>query len=93
MSESKFAFGRNEVGSCVCPAMAAGFEPGDGDGSLYVAEEYDKEVRNIADESYRGIVDEATAKKAWLNTVEYFKRTDMEEAEIGREIAEELGWA
>jgi hypothetical protein len=94
MSDTKFAFGLDEVDGCECPASRCGYSPKDADLSKKIAQEYDT---ILTDETgnYEGIVDEETAKEAWLEANEEISDGQAgvsAEAEVGAKIAEELGW-
>jgi len=98
----KFAYGENHVDSCPCPATAAGYSPTSNLLALLVAKQYDEQLKESSSDS--GTVDEETAKEAWKAAVEYYQRTAdhppkqeykdwyQERADVGKEIARELGW-
>lgn len=97
MSESsrQFMYGCNIYDDCPCPAMAAGFDPSTGDGSLEAAETYDRILWSDFVDNTMGTVDEETAKEAWERATEDMKNRygeDSEFTEVAREIADELGW-
>lgn len=91
-----FAFGDSIVDDCQCPALTAG-RTMDHDSVIEPAEWYD----NILGEYHarRGVVDEETAKTAWLQMIEDLEEYYVDyhgysafEATEAREIAEDLGW-
>ena len=98
----KFAYGKNHVDSCQCPAVAAGYNPDTTHSVQGVAVRYDGELRDVSDDS--GTVSEGSAKRAWQAAIEHFehraKQTPKQEdqdwyqerADVGKEIARELGW-
>lgn len=94
---NRFAFGYDTVDDCPCPATAAGYNPMQGDDSTTVAEEYDDIIYEERDTA-EGTVDAATAREAWLEAVRRIERRNSaddywtDKAEVGREIAAELGW-
>lgn len=90
-----FAYGKDTVGSCECPAVQAGYSPGNGDDSSEVAAWYDETVEMLGYSNARSIITEEKAKKAWLEAIEAVEEdasTSNEHAEVAREIAEVLGW-
>jgi len=103
MRESqKFAYGKNHVDGCPCPATAAGYSPTSNPMALLVAEQYDEQLKESSSDN--GTVDEKTAKETWKAAIEYYQRTAeqipdqgdkdwyQERADVGKEIARELGW-
>lgn len=88
----EFAYGKDSVDGCVCPAVAAGFSPSSGDDSIVVAERYDQEVKDKNLTTARSIIDEEAAKEAWLSALEHLERKEMYQLEVGREIARRLDW-
>jgi len=96
-SERQFAFGRNEYDGYECPAVAAGYSPGDPSKDVTeVARIYDKQVRELhlkENAKYRtnGTVDLYFAKKAWDNTIEKFG-TGTIWWHLAVDVAEQLGW-
>ena len=91
MTDTEFAFGRDEVDGCKCPASRCGYNPKDKDASTKVAEGYDVVLKNKTGDR-TGTVDEETAKNAWLKAKE---QAPDEQAGVsaGEEVAEELGWS
>jgi len=97
----QFAYGKNNINGCPCPAQAAGREPGH-DKSTYVTDAYDNKLQTSPSDF--GVVDEEEAKAAWMTAIEYWeqateqatgtsnKRRCEKYAAIGRDIAHELGW-
>jgi len=75
-SPTRFAYGWNEYNGCVCPAVAAGFDPageGEGDyvpGLTEAAESYDQIVRQ-GHGGNSGTVSEEEAKDAWIQMLEW----------------------
>jgi hypothetical protein len=97
-TQQQFAYGKDTIQECKCPARAAGFAPSDGDQSTAVAEWYDTTVKDVGNTSYDSIISEQEAKEAWLEMIDQMeKRVDgihkgERDLKIAREIAEELGW-
>jgi len=96
MSERKFAYGRDKVGGCKCPATTAGYNPSNGNSSTPVAEEYDSiVVKIISDKKAVPTVEEEKAKEAWLKAIEKMAQKYGKESfnyKTGVDVAEELGW-
>lgn len=94
MSEhQQFAYGKDTMGDCPCPAVAAGFSPASGDGSLTAAEWYDDAVYQLDLENADSILSESDAETAWSEMISSLEKRDMPESvEVAREIADELGW-
>lgn len=96
MSQSRqFAYGKDTIGECECPAVAAGFEPRTGDDSTMPAEMYDEQVRELGFTSARSTIDESDAKKAWLKMIQKMERfpyANDVNLETAKNVAEELGW-
>jgi len=96
MFGNKFAYGRDEVQSCKCPASSAGYSPLQGDSSTIVAEEYDSiVVTRFSDGDKVSVIREEKAKKAWLQAVEKMAQRYGEGSEFYQtavDVAEELGW-
>lgn len=106
MSETqdrKFAYGSNTHDDCPCPAVVAGYKPGEEKVPTLIAGQYDVEIKQQTP-SDQGIVDEQVAKEAWYTAIEYYEQKAEQEryksdirnhekvAKVGREIARELGW-
>jgi sugar phosphate isomerase/epimerase len=96
MSEQtrQFAFGRNEVDGCTCPAVTAGFDPVEGNtpGLMEAAGRYDRILSRRSTKQSTGVVSEAVARDAWIEVLEsamdgenYVRRNMID-------IAVELGW-
>ena len=93
MSEYKlFAYGKDTIGSCPCPAVAAGHSPKDGDETTHVAEWYDDVVRQLDFDNADSVISEEQAKEAWLETINQMESGHRGNENVGREIAETLGW-
>lgn len=95
MNQKQYAYGKDTIRDCNCPAVEAGFTPGDGDRSTAVAEWYDSIVRELDYGTVELTIPEEKAKEAWLKTVEQLRGRYHEDSEIVRtaeEIAETLGW-
>ena len=98
MSQRKFAYGRDKVGGCKCPASTAGYDPSSGEESTVVAEQYDEIL--YSNEIFKKhqddrIINEEKAKEAWLQAVErtaqyYGENSNFHQVAVN--IAEELGW-
>lgn len=91
LPDGGFAYGKNRVAGCGCPAVRAGY-----DGNLLdlpmgaVVEIYDQILVEKQDDE-EGIVDEDTAKEAWNEAI---RRTAREDAtRQARAVADELGWS
>ena len=97
-TQQQFAYGKDTIQGCECPARAAGFAPSDGDESTAVAEWYDSAVKDVGNTHYSSIISEQKAKEAWLEMIDQMeKRVDSiykgeRDLQIAREIADELGW-
>lgn len=97
-TQQEFAYGKDTIQGCECPARAAGFAPSDGDESIAVAEWYDCAVKDVGNANYSSIISEQEAKEAWLEMIDQMeKRTASiykaeRDLKVAREIAEELGW-
>lgn len=95
-SESKeFAYGKDTIGDCACPAVKAGYDPGSGDESTVLAEEFDAMVVSVGAANAQSTVSEPFARKAWLKAIRNIKQrfgADSTEYAIGVEIAEKNGW-
>lgn len=90
-----FAYGKDTIGDCECPAVRAGFSPGTGDKTTAPAEWYDGVVRDLGFSSPHSTIEEEKAKTAWLKTIEQLKGRYHEDSEVVRaaeEVAEDLGW-
>jgi len=92
----RFAYAKDRINGCECPAVAAGYQPSSGDDSLLVAETYDGIVRDRELGSANCIIDEDTAKEAWLAAIEdireRFPDDNHESITAAEDVAEELGW-
>lgn len=92
----EFAFGRNSVEDCQCPAMNAGFNPdGTGvdhvDGLLEAAEWYDNLVATETGE-IKGTISEPFAKEKWLEMMDEMEELDPEAYSAAEDVAEKLDW-
>lgn len=95
----QFAFGANEHEDCVCPAVAAGYNPesshrGGVPGLLEVAETYDLMAEDHHPD-YFGVISEDEAKESWLkmmNEVEDREGKNSDQYHAARKVADELGW-
>jgi len=99
---TEFAFGKNTVDGCPCPALAAGYNPSYNSKAVIVAEQYD----SIFQEEIvgTGTVTEEQAREAWKEVIDHFvKRRDQaddesdaqyyaERVELARDVKDELGW-
>lgn len=91
-----FAFGRNCVDDCQCPAMTAGFNP-DGTGVDHVpglleaAEWYDSLVAKDTGEM-EGVIAEGFAKEKWLEMMNEMKEIDPEAYSAAENVAAYLDW-
>ncbi len=94
-TQSKFAYGANNLGSCSCPAVEAGMTPTATSpdehipGLLKAAEQYDAILSEEVG-GWDGLVPEEVAKDAWLAMIENCREETTEEA--AKEVAIELGW-
>lgn len=99
----EFAFGDDQVVDCQCPARRAGYEPSEMDDSNDIANTFDKLVRQdddietLRDDEHtyqaRGVIPEEVAREKWMAAISRLESQGfMRSAEIGREIADELGW-
>lgn len=93
---NEFAFGRNSVEDCTCPAMSAGFNP-DGTGvdhtpgMLEAAEWYDTLVAETTGEM-KGTISEPFAKDMWLQMMDEMEDLDPEAYEAAEDVAAYLDW-
>lgn len=87
-----FAYGKDTVAGCDCPAVRAGYQPGSGDASTGVAEWYDAIVRELGFRNADSILSEEKAKAAWLKTIERLEEENEVGVSTAREIAHDLGW-
>ncbi|UBF20292.1 hypothetical protein M1M41_gp039 [Halorubrum sodomense tailed virus 4] len=90
-----FAYGKDTIGGCCCPAVAAGFAPNTGDESTEIAETYDYYVRELDLGNAHSVIPEEKARQAWLAAVESIEEDEYaadRKARVGRDIAEDLGW-
>jgi len=91
-SKRRFAFGRNTFHGCECPAVKADKDPETRVLVAIVARKYDKHARQMSDFK-SGILTEQKAKEAWFKAIREVDKTGYTpKADVGREIAEELGW-
>lgn len=102
--ERRFAYGRNTVDGCECPASAAGYAKDDvmtltnahvGD----LARAYDRTVRyqleSVDPTERAGTLSEADAREVWLTVLDRARSSGSVGdplVEKGEEIARELGW-
>jgi len=86
-----FAFGANTVGSCKCPALAAGVDPFHLES--FVAE-YDSQAAFETDIPYEGLISETLARDAWIDTMKHYKNQEIlaHEVELAMRVAVRLGW-
>lgn len=91
----EFAYGTNQHGNCECPAMAAGFEPGEEDmnGLLQAVDWYDMLVTNNTKNRHQGIISAEKAKEFWLEMLDDAVDFGDPEAKPALKVAESLGWA
>ena len=90
-----FAYGKDTIGGCCCPAVAAGYAPNTGDESTEIAETYDYYVRELDLDNADSIITEKEARQAWLAAVESIDQDEYaadQKARLGEDIAEDLGW-
>lgn len=88
-ADRKFAAGRNEHEGRSCPAVTAGFSEGDEKWNRVFLERFDNKLDALPSEPK--IVDEATARKAWLEAIgEAGSESRIEK--FGEAVAEKLGW-
>ncbi|WP_144797604.1 hypothetical protein [Halorubrum depositum] len=90
-----FAYGKDTIGGCCCPAVAAGYAPNTGDESTEIAETYDYYVRELGLDNADSIITEEEARQAWLAAVESIEQDEYaadRKARLGEDIAEDLGW-
>lgn len=90
-----FAYGKDTVGDCECPAVRAGFSPGSGDETTAPAERYDEVVRELGYDNSFSTLTEEEAKDAWLTMIDQLKghyHEDFEGVRAAEEVAETLGW-
>jgi len=92
MTTRLFAFGKNKVNECECPALAAGFDPREQKAAEEVAVEYDGvcELLRTGHDKY-GKIQEKEAKEAWLRAVSGCPK-DSGKRKVGEKVAEKLGW-
>ena len=96
-STTKYAYGRNTVGTCGCPAIVAGFNP-DCDQTAEAAEYYDDFVRDDVGEAHKGVVNEEIAKHAWMKAIDLLDQQRQDypywenEYEAARDVAKALDW-
>ena len=91
----RYAYGKDTIGDCPCPATAAGYTPGNGDASTTAAEWYDNLVRQMDYSTADSTLPEPDAKEAWLKTIDQLTHRygpDSNVVETAEKIAEELGW-
>jgi isopentenyl phosphate kinase len=92
-TQTMFAYGRDEINECTCPAVTAGYEPASGDNSLTPAEQYDEQIERLGFATdLKGVVSEDQAKRAWLSMLNRMKTQEISGHKVAEEIAEELGW-
>lgn len=90
-----FAYGKDTIGGCCCPAVAAGYAPNTGDESTEIAETYDYYVRELDLDNADSIITEKEARQAWLAAVKSIEQDEYaadRKARLGEDIAEDLGW-
>ena len=91
----KFAYGKDTIGGCSCPAVAAGYAPNTGDESTEIAETYDHYVGEFGLGNADSIITEEEAREAWLAAIESIEGDEYaaeRKARVGKDIAEDLGW-
>lgn len=89
MSEKQYAFGKDVVNGCECPAVAAGYSPSDRDETAEIAEWYDAKVEDLGHDprivtrtTDYGVpitspyepIPEAHAKEAWLAMIDEMEK-------------------
>jgi hypothetical protein len=92
-----FAYGRNQVNDCHCPALAAGFNPENTSpdairGMLEATEHYDSILKNRSNGERTGVVDERTAQEAWIEMLEQSLNRGWQRKNAALKVALELGW-
>jgi hypothetical protein len=90
-----FAYGRNHLDGCSCPAITAGYTEADMDDSevFETAYNFDQIVGEMKDKHY-GIVSEERAERAWFKSIKRMKsKGKSRSVSIAREIATTLGWS
>ena len=95
MKEKKYAYGKDTIGDCTCPAVEAGFMPSSGDKTTASAEWYDNVVKELGYSNAQSTIPEEHAKKAWLTTIEQLEskyHKDTEVVRAAKEVAKQLGW-
>lgn len=96
MAETKqFAYGKNTIAGCECPAVAAGFEPASGDDSILAAEMYDEQVAENGFTNAQSIINEEAAKESWLAMIEKMDRLsygNYDNLQVAKDVAEKFGW-
>jgi hypothetical protein len=90
----RYAYGKDYIGDCPCPAAAAGYSPKNGDESTKAAEFYDDLIRQGDVSAPDSTVPAETAKEMWLDTIEKLRDRygDKGPVEAAEDIADELGW-
>jgi hypothetical protein len=87
--ERQFAVGSDTVDKCDCPAVAAGYDTAKSDVAA-MAGGYDFFACHDTPHGYAEFtVSEKRAKEAWLEAID---DAPANEANVGRDIATELGW-
>ena len=98
----KFAYGKNSIDGCPCPATAVGYSV---DGAvLQAAEWYDSTVVTLGYDNAHSVISEQEAKEAWNQMIDDFRQhAERASDESNRiiyeriveraiEIRDELGW-
>jgi len=85
----RFAVGRNVVDGCPCPALAAGYDPSQGDPSTTVAGRFDRQITGPT------TVDREYARTVWFNVMRKLKAqygVESTEYQTAEDIAYTIGW-
>lgn len=84
-----YAFGKNVVGSCMCPATKAGFNTADARVN-HIAGKFDKLAGESEFVGETGTLTDNEAKELWFEVISKLDREEYQDIAI--EIAEENGW-
>lgn len=88
----RFAVGRNVVDGCPCPALAAGYDPGQTDPSTEAAGRFDRKITGLTG---RRTVDREYARKVWVDVMDELKAeygVESTEYQTAEDIAHTIGW-
>lgn len=97
----RFAFGRDVVDDCPCPARVAGYDTTGNLKAREIAGDYDVTVRALFNDATKGTLSAENAKEAYLQALRDMEERYIpvpdgekipEQLQIAREIAVELGW-